>query len=540
MPTSEEEKVRAVEQALDDELDSPPFSPISPVIDRPDVPSRVVSDLRRACAIIVHETQPADFEDVPDHHEIMKKAAKNRDREDRERSAYKSLAQARTTKTEPQSPFVRAHHRNPSEPLPDARPVYTHIPAYAAKSFEATAAHRQQSVSTNHDSLPYEPLEPTHTKISSRTRNKMPESEDALYRIRAALESRPKTSAAACIDYDGPSSPPSNSTSRTNTTSEGNHRMHSTGFSSLVHTPGDDKRLSFIKKQSNTENLPEAAAIAKANAEAKAWMAEELSRRRAVSQSQGGVARPPSRSSVQHGYAEPERPASRAGSIIGGVIEYIRPSMDSSRSFSGLSRTPSRTSGRSNSWWRGANLKRKGSWASFRSARPGATEEPTTSDGTPNLNRALPALPGLDQYKEKKSNTHISQLMRAGGKGREKKSKQQASVPVEDDFRRTLAQTEERRRQQELQSAVEEKMKAGAISPTAERDNPFKRGPSYLQPLEGANRKALSISITEMSHSPKQTPKKNSLRKRLSRFWSAGSPKELRGKKESGKMVAAY
>ena len=488
----------------------------------------------------MHETQPAEFEDVPDHHEILKKAAKNRDREDRERSAYKSVAQARTTKTEPQSPYVRGHHRNPSEPLPDARPVYTHVPSYAAKSFEATAAYRQQSFSTNQDNLPYEPLEPTHTKISSRTRSKLPESDDALNQIRAAIESRPKTSAAACIDYDGPSSPPSNSTSRTNTTSEGNHRIYSTGFSSVVHTPGDDKRLSFHKKQSTAENFTEAAAVAKANAEAKAWMAEELTRRRAASQSQGGAARPPSRSSVQQGYAEPERPATRAGSIIGGVIEYIRPSMDSSRSFGGLSRTPSRTSARSNSWWRGANLKRKGSWASFRSARPGAAEEPMVSDGTPNLNRALPALPGLDQYKEKKSNTHISQLMRAGGKGREKKSKQQASVPVEDDFRRTLAETEERRRQQELQSAVEEKMKAGAISPTAEDENPFQRGPSCLQPLEGANRKALSVSITEIPRPPRETPKKNSLRKRLSRFWSTGNRKEMQGKKGAGKMVAAY
>ena len=83
-------------------------------------------------------------------------------------------------------------------------------------------------------------------------------------------------------------------------------------------------------------------------------------------------------------------------------------------------------------------------------------------------------------------------------------------------------------------------MRAGAISPTMEGGNPFSTGPSHLQPLEGADRKALSISIVEAPKTPKETPKKNSLRKRLSRFWSAGSKQGLQGKKESAKMVTAY
>lgn len=125
------------------------------------------------------------------------------------------------------------------------------------------------------------------------------------------------------------------------------------------------------------------------------------------------------------------RPCSRshAGSIkdniIDGIRDYIqpRPSVDhvsrsqSRRSSQAGSRSSSRPSSRgsmssSKGWLRNAanELRRKGSWSSFRSNReenPG--KRGRAPDKGPDLNRSLPPLPGLDQYKEPKK--HIGQLL---------------------------------------------------------------------------------------------------------------------------------
>ncbi|KAI9676193.1 MAG: hypothetical protein M1817_000938 [Caeruleum heppii] len=129
-------------------------------------------------------------------------------------------------------------------------------------------------------------------------------------------------------------------------------RSKSTGVTTLPsssHTPAE-----YVD--------PEAQA--KADARARAWMAEELARRR----------------------AEQERPPSRGSRIV----EYIRP-----RSSNGSLRSVcSNDSSAAVSWWRGGSLRRKGS----KSSQVGYTEEPPAAVHELDLNRALPPLPSLSTW----------------------------------------------------------------------------------------------------------------------------------------------
>ncbi len=350
----------------------------------------------------------------------------------------------------------------------------------AAESLEGPMGHGRSAETYR---FAMEPLEPTHTKISNKAKGKQKEMDSDRHRqpmenrsitrlellppvhativtnsrarqiegqepildhIRASLHGRPKTSAAATVDYDEPSGGSSKSSTRSNTDYDHHGRPTSTAVTSAVLTPGDDKRISYHRQPSvNSYRRPsdESDQSGESNVHAKAWQGHERVLRQAEEKynSSGRAARPGSRASKRSrrwggdGDSEYERPLSRSGSITesirSGISHYMRPraSQDSTRSgrssAAGLSRSHSRSSSTSrsssNGWWRGGGLRRKGSWSSFRSTRPDQ-DEPSKlrKNGEPNLNRPLPALPGLDQYKETK--THIGQLMKVGGRGRRK------------------------------------------------------------------------------------------------------------------------
>ena len=299
---------------------------------------------------------------------------------------------------------------------------------------------------------------PPQIATTSNPRSKHKEVDDpALNHVPDALHFRSKTSAGACIEYSGASGESSKSTSRSYTDYDNKFpRPTSTAATSAALTPGDDKRApsfdynrrpsygsSHHRRPSNESDQSEE------NEQVKLWRQKKLLIQQAEDRynNSGRAARPGSRASKrsrsklsmrEDSDSEYERPVSRASSIgssiASGISNYIRPraSQDSMRSgfsnTSGLSRSGSRSSsvGRRGSWWKGSGLRRKGSWSSFRSARP-EEEEPRKlkKNGGPNLNRPLPALPGLDQYKEAK--THIGQLMKAGGRGRKAKREKEVS-----------------------------------------------------------------------------------------------------------------
>ncbi|MCJ1230878.1 hypothetical protein MMC12_007552 [Toensbergia leucococca] len=510
------------------DLESPPFSPVSFIIERPSLSPGIESELRRSCAAIPQDCGPVGpvYEDITDNQKDYKKNAEDH-------NLYKALSQPRVTKTESGPAFLRAHRRQRSDPVPGPVP-YTHIPRNAATSFELTATRRKPSIGQTRDDINFEPLEPARTTLSTKSQPANPETEDPLCMIRAALPLRPKTSAAACIDYDGPSADTSASTSRTTTTYEGLGRTTSTGLTSQARTPGDEQRNSYNKQRVSEQILQDGAAASLADATAKAWMTEVLARRRADSTSEGPQ-RPASRASVQRNQIEPERPKSRAGSIQRGLKEYIRPSMEGTRptkSENDLSRPTSRAggsikAGTSNSWWRG-KLERKGSWSSFRSVQPSEEDDSTTREGERgvDLNRALPALPGLDQYKEKKpAPLHIAHLMRAGGSG-QKHSSQRPTVIDDEGLERTLSKKDERTRIEELRRAVEEKMKVGAISPPASPGlQSLVKNDSRQRSSDSRLSVAPSVTVVEIQKTPGRDNKRIGLMRRLSRFWSFGNEK---------------
>lgn len=507
-------------------------------MERPVISPHIVAELKVCCAIVVNETNPPDYDDVPDHREMLKKYTQERD-------AYRAQAERQAAKEKHNSASRSQRRPETSSDARDAEP-YRHVPQNAATHFEATTKIRKPSLSYL-DPPTFEPLEPTHTKASGNKSEQPLERNEALEQIRATLDTRPKTSAAACIDYTGPSVESSNSTSRSTTTYDEFGRP-STGQTSLAMTPGDDKRTSYTAGRVSEQILRDEESADLADTTAKAWMAQELARRRAEYQSTGQAARPASRATMQ-----PNRPSSRAGSIaesvFEGVREYIKPraSMDSMRSESGygLSRCHSRSgsvkSNESNTWQRVKGLRRKNSWSSFRSAK--AEPEPTTStaaDGGLNLNRALPALPGLDQYKEKKPKpTHIAQLM-GGGRAKSmpnaKHLQQQTPASVRPNgVVRNVSNPEDQKRQEDLKRAVEEKMRMGAIAQSQYLGpHPLVNGNSFYN-MQDANMSTVTAPlapVTNMPHPATQT-RKPGLRKRLSRFWSFSSDKD-----KPSKMVA--
>lgn len=570
-----------------EELDSPPYSPTPSCTERPCIPSTVLAELKQSCAILVNDTNPPtdDLDQPADHQEALSKY--------KEQQAAKKRAQARAAEKASKKEQDSFSSLRPRKEAADAQPnpaPYKHIPKNAASDFENTAIPRKPSQSYRHEDLTdVEPIEPYHTKTSANTKEQYTDVDDSLLQIRAALDSRPKTSAAACIDYSGPSVDTSNSTSRSNTTYDSHGRPVSTGVTSVNLTPGDEKRSSY-----NTQNqrvseqiLQDGASASLADATAKAWMMQELARRRA--EHKAGPARPGSRSSYKPSASasiHDDRPPSRAGSIArsvaDGVRDYVRPrvSMDSVRSTRSenttLSRSHSRSSSRnrgdSNGGWR-AQLRRKGSFSSWRNNKPQQDEASSPNpDGVVNLNRDLPALPGLDQYKEKKPKpTHIAQIMRPGTRAcKTEKAKPVTMSTFNSSAALPLSPAEEERRQHEIQKAVEAKMRTrpattqnSVFNPSVKslQSNTYSpqmrstrsaghghynaglKAPTFPETLRTQSQPVLPSvrvpAVTVKEVEKREEVKRPSLRKRLSRFWSNGGVERREKGMAGGKMVAA-
>lgn len=424
-------------------------------------------------------------------------------------AAKTGLRKEQPGKEQPQRYSVR----RPTEDVPqagakaDSKPEPpTYVPKHTPANFDALTGRRKPSDPYNAATL--EPIEPTHTKVSSKVfgkqrdippedsisnrspselspteirsatpleflppvhativQNSRPRRKEvtnpALREIRDSIHTRPKTSAAACVDYAGPSGNSSKSTTRSNTEYDNHGRPTSTAMTSAIITPGDEKWNTYSRRPSNASyggsyqesyqgSYQESPREQTMSPQAKVWNQYKVALRAAEEKysKSGRAARPGSRASKRSLRRDSDndasRPTSRAGSIAESITSsinsYIRPraSQDSMRSgrssASGLSRSHSRSSSMSrrssNGWWKGAGLRRKGSWSSFRSARPD-NDEPSRSkkNGEPNLNRPLPALPGLDQYREAK--THIGQLMKSGGRGRKKEKAPRPDVDAQ-------------------------------------------------------------------------------------------------------------
>jgi hypothetical protein len=261
--------------------------------------------------------------------------------------------------------------------------------------------------------------------------------DEALWTIRSRMSSRPKTSAAACVDYMGENSDPSSRPSNRTT-----YTTYSTPATSIGYPTVGGKRsytqdepampaLDFYGSPSQGESP------SRDNAQVRAWMDEQSEHRHC--QGSNGFEYPANslrefypplrpeeaeqlrqrmkRTSIRNKVQEYFRPGSSASnapqrsSVASSIKNYIRPGSSSGSicSIATKTSTISRTQGH----W--SSIKRSlsnASRSSQRSNRGGAAgRDPNLSGETEiDLNRPLPPLPGLDSYKEKK--THIASLMK--------------------------------------------------------------------------------------------------------------------------------
>ena len=390
------------------------LSPI-PVFERQVLSPNTLIELRRACALILKETSPSETEldtiiNQPDPLATY------------ERDLAKVRAQAATTHQSSFPPIKAARYRDKQSMRDGATSANKSSSTLPLNSHRLSSSAFKSTSTLPSSDRRSEPYASNSNPPSTRPKHKpmQVKEDDALASIRVAMSSRPKTSAAACVDYGGPSGDSSTSSTRSNTTLD--HRV-STGMTSFAQTPANEKRISsqFPPRTSSR------------NDSTQAWMVQDSNQRqreRDLTAPNPDYSvptlyhpRPTSRQSARQYSRSRSRASSIKENILGGIRDYMqpRPSMEQSRAQSRAESLPSSRPGSrassvtsaSRNWLRSAagGLRRKGSWNSFRSNRydDDERERGRGREKGLDLNRSLPPLPGLDQYKAPK--VHIAQLM---------------------------------------------------------------------------------------------------------------------------------
>lgn len=416
-------------------IDSPPYSPSPSETERRELPSDIISQLRQSCAVIVQETSPQGLDDLPNHIDTLRRLNEEHEKQKRAAAARSSHIQVK-----PEIQLVSSG-RPRLEIVPDShKPSPRYTPQNAAANVELIFGGRKQvSAPKFHEISPELPESVKQEKKPSTHHAFVEQITKIRAAERAARSSNLDRTTAAS---SGPSANSSAATSRSTTTYGGIAQTISTGLSSLATTPADPHRSSI---RHSDQSLPNGSPKDLHNASAKARTSQEISGRRA-GYAEVIKAKAASRFSLKQ--KGPERPSSRAGAIAGsiadGVKDYIRPrrSNDILRPKVPVTALPRRGScdtldSRKNdySWWCTSNLMRNDRDGT--SAVPplqhveGATGS-SEQDGSLDLNRALPPLPSLSEYREKKAGPkHIAQLMRPGVDNR-KTLESKYSIRVED------------------------------------------------------------------------------------------------------------
>lgn len=415
-------------------IDSPPCSPSPSETERRELPSNIISQLRQSCALIVQETCPQDLDDLPNHNETLRRL-------NAEHEKQKKTAAARSSHIQIKPEIQQISSGRPRvEILPEShKSSARYTPQNAAANVELIFGGRKQVSAPKFHEISPERSDSKQAKIPITHHAFV----DQISKIRAAER------ATHCINLDrttaassGPSANSSVATSRSTTTYGGIAQTISTDLSSLATTPADPHRSSIRHSE---QSLPNGSPKDLHEASGKARTSQEISGRRA-GYSEVIQAKAASRFSLKQ--KGPERPSSRAGAIAGsiadGVKDYIRPrrSNDILRPKAPATTLPRRGSCDTlesrkidYSWWRASNL--------MRNDRDGTSPVPplqqvegatssSRQEGSLDLNRALPPLPSLSEYKEKRAGPkHIAQLMRPGADNR-KTLESKYSIRLED------------------------------------------------------------------------------------------------------------
>ena len=289
--------------------------------------------------------------------------------------------------------------------------------------------------------------------------------EEALFDIRSKLEFRPKTSAAACIDYaGGETSSSSNRTSRT------------TPFTSAGITPGStsnrfSQNLPDLAVESaypipalpNKDSLQTDGPQSGDPSAAKFEIAEQ-----AKHAQQTAKFLEPSRSVPDQSKRVSHQPKARPGSIRNSIKEHMRPG--STQITADRPHTPRAESIRS----RAASSIHLQMRNSFSAIRHNFSKRTSHASGVDEylinasrvelemLNRPLPPLPALDTYVEPSSRQLSDFFLRPRAKTTQAQSKG-TRIVGEDGTERLLTAEEEAHRREEMSRAVLEKMTTGSI-----------------------------------------------------------------------------
>ncbi|KAI9852601.1 MAG: hypothetical protein M1838_000255 [Thelocarpon superellum] len=360
------------------------FNPPSPYIDRRPLTPETQANLRHACLFILEAHDPTS-EGPP--------ALKQSEAWGRV-SNQPGRTQSQRAESSAPKRWLSSRHgdRIDGSDVSSAGPsasTFKYVPRNAANSFRETTKSRSQSVnrsrSTSCGQLDQGPA--------------------------AGLE-RPQTAAPT---FDSSTS----TTASTNTWATSARHSKSTGITTMPshsHTPAEYHDAADAEAK--------ATATAQADARARAWMAEELARRR----------------------AEQDRPASRGRSIV----EYIRPRSSNNS----LRSSYTSNEGQTTPWWRGGSLRRPGSSQSLRAAAEPKLDAFVAPEV--DLNRALPPLPSLATYDAPTSVADVKMgpgSMTGGSRVMTSHSSEQPSL-----LRQTTSEREESQRMRELQEAVERKL----------------------------------------------------------------------------------
>lgn len=368
---------------------------------------------------------------------------------------------------------------------------------------------------------------------------------DPLTKVSANVPAPPVMSVGPCGGHQGSSIDASNTTTLV---------QSSTAFSSLG-SPANGKKSS---PGGHRNSRPLGSGVAESS------ITQESSRRRPQ----------PVQSSWSYQSHGTDRPESRMGSISESIIwsirDYIRPRPSSDATLTRRSETNwlgagkrwcPESQGAGTNWWREPEVGNKRSGSSFRNGKSGEEgQRKPGKHGAPNLNRELPALPALDQYRERKPGaTHIAQLMRSdrvspygkaerarnlrtalraeraldraiaeGGLSRcgaERAQYEMAEKRYQEGVDGVFVESERVRHEQAMQRVMEERMKHHTRMASAPSGLP-----AWRQSLVMTNHRATmpALSLKRTARDPNgaaSKDEKNGLRGRVSRLFHPGREK---------------
>lgn len=379
------------EMSFLENYDPSPHSPAPSVIDRQELSPESIAELRAACAVLAGHINPHGHENEEPRNHREPEAHPHG-----EQVPAKPSSQGRTSKSDPQRRASgRRHDRHP--PAMPVRP--NEMPPNGAAAGDG-------NISSG--SLQADPVDPTHLTAARTNPARQGKPANPPARIGVHMAPRPIPAGGAIGHRRAVSHDTSHATSGTPTTGG---QPASTRLSSWASATNEKRSPPRSGRRSDPMRSDHPFAFA-VDGWATAGATPPPSRPH--TDPSGRCAARPGVSATRSDHGRgPHRPGSRAGAIAESVKGTIRDCMRPRPSADTLRATRSETTGGS-PWWRGAGGGRPRRGGSCGHLPPEA-ENPGRPGpgGPPNLNRDLPPLPGLDQYRERtRGVTHIAQLMR--------------------------------------------------------------------------------------------------------------------------------